>query len=215
MNYWEEVLQRLDLNAKGAWLIYIGGTLLFLASLWFKRRITWREWYITFGVVGFMAWMGNIIFFFQLDLLDSGDPSIGGIPDIVMFSFVPPAIANLYLNFVTTKNKWVLTSLFVAFSLLSEYLLVKAGFLIQKGWHVWYSIPFYFLFFHVFLPWHLRFIRSAEAANKVQQDHAPVFPANSPTNGTASFTVRVTKWMGYHEKTPLLIKWIEKKEKAN
>lgn len=64
MNYWEEVLQRLDLNAKGAWLIYIGGTLLFLASLWFKRRITWREWYITFGVVGFMAWMGDIIFFF-------------------------------------------------------------------------------------------------------------------------------------------------------
>lgn len=88
---------------------------------------------------------GYYFLFFQLDLLDSGDPSIGGIPDIVMFSFVPPAIANLYLNFVTTKNKWVLTSLFVAFSLLSEYLLVKAGFLIQKkGWHVWYSIPFYF-----------------------------------------------------------------------
>ncbi|MBP1156960.1 MULTISPECIES: hypothetical protein [unclassified Paenibacillus] len=211
MNYWGAVLQRLDLHAKGAWLVYIGGTILFLSSIVFKRKLTWREWYITFGVVGLLAWIGNIIFFFQLDLLDSGDPSIGGIPDLFMFTLAPPSIALLYLNFVTTRNKWILTSLFVGFSLVFEYLLVKAGFLIQKGWHVWYSIPFYFLFFHVFLPWHLHYIRGEEALNKEVQS---LLQTNPETDRQASFMIRVTKWVGNEQKTPFLMKWKVKKEKA-
>lgn len=47
MAYWNAVIQRLDLFAKGAWLVYISGVgLLFLAVL-LKKRISWQEWYIT------------------------------------------------------------------------------------------------------------------------------------------------------------------------
>lgn len=159
--------------------------------------------------------MGDIIFFFQLDLLDSGDPSIGGIPDLFMFTLAPPSIGILYLNLATTKNRWILTSLFVGFSVVFEYLLVQAGFLIQKGWQVWYSIPFYFLFFHVFLPWLLHFIRGEGAPFKEkEQNRLASFQTNTETDRQNSFLIRVTKWAGNEEKTPFFLKWKEKKGKA-
>jgi hypothetical protein len=126
-----------------------------------KCSIDW-EWYLTFGVVGFLAWMGNIVFFYQLDLLDSGDPSIGGIADTIMFSIAPACVSILYLNLYKPQRKWVISIAFTAAALLMEALLVQVGFLTQKGWRVWYSTPFYWLMFFVFLPWHLQIVRGTK-----------------------------------------------------
>lgn len=106
--------------------------------------------------------MGNIVFFFQLDLLDSGDPSIGGIPDLVMFAIAPSCVAILYLNHYHPNQRWSISLLFTGLSLFFEYLLATVGFLTYKRWRIWYSIPFYFLFYLVFLSWHLQFIRGEE-----------------------------------------------------
>lgn len=140
-------------------MVYGLGVFLFLLALLFKRRLTWREYYITFGIISSAGWLGNIVLFFQLDMLDSGDPSIGGIADIIVFTFAPASISLLYLNFYKSNIKWMLSIAFTLLSVAMEYWLVAAGFFTQKGWHVWYSIPLYFLFFFFFLPWHFHFVR--------------------------------------------------------
>lgn len=165
MEYWNAVIQRLDLQAKGAWFVYSTGAILSIVSILFMKRMSWREAYTTMGVVGFLAWMGDIVFFFQLDLLDSGNPSIGGIPDVFMFAIVPVAISILYINLLSKSNRWLLSGLFTGASLLLEYISVKVGFLIQKNWYTWYSIPFYWIYFAVFLPWHINYIRHIKTSS--------------------------------------------------
>jgi hypothetical protein len=158
--YWNEVIKRLDLTPEGAWLVYLLGAILITLSLYLKKHLSWREWYTTFGVVGFLAWLANIILFYQLDLLDSGKPSIGSAPDTIMFAIAPACIAVIFCNYFTSsKSKWGIALLFTVGSLVIEYLLVNVGFLVQKGWKVWYSIPFYIGMYFLFLPWHLQFIR--------------------------------------------------------
>ncbi|MFM9329268.1 hypothetical protein [Paenibacillus mesotrionivorans] len=159
MEYWSEVMNRLDLHAKGAWVVYSTGALLLLLALLLKRKLTWREYYVTFGIISTAAWLGNIVLFFQLDLLDSGDPSIGGIADIIVFTFAPSSISLLFLNFYKPNIKWAMSIGFTLLAVALEYWLVTVGFFTQKGWQVWYSIPLYFLFFFFFLPWHLRYVR--------------------------------------------------------
>ncbi|MDG0809978.1 hypothetical protein [Cohnella rhizosphaerae] len=44
-------------------------------------------------------------------------------------------------------------------SILFEWLSLKSGYLVNKGWRLYYSIPVYALGL-LFLRWHLRFIRS-------------------------------------------------------
>ncbi|RAV05060.1 hypothetical protein DQG13_04040 [Paenibacillus sp. YN15] len=159
MEYWSQVVQRLDLPAKGAWLVYGLGTLLVLLALLLRRKLTWREYYVTFGIMATAGWLGNIVLFFQLDLLDSGDPSIGGIADIIVFTLAPSSIALLYLNFYKPNIKWIISLIFTGMAFVMEYCLTALGFFTQKGWHVWYSIPLYFVLFFFFLPWHLRYVR--------------------------------------------------------
>lgn len=158
-HYWSEVIKRLGFNEQGAWLVYLAGAILLSLAILLRKRISWKEWYVTFGVVGFLAWMADIVLFFQLDLLDSGKPAIGSFPDLIMFSIAPSCIAVLYLNYYTNNKRWIIGLIFTLCSLIIEYLLVKVGFLTQKGWRTWYSIPFYSFMYFIFLPWHLRFIR--------------------------------------------------------
>jgi uncharacterized membrane protein len=97
---------------------------------------------------------------YQLDLLDSGKPSIGSLPDTIMFAIAPACISVIYCNYYTfLESKWGVASLFMVGSLIMESLLVDAGFLVQKGWEIWYSIPFYFSMYFLFLPWHIKFIK--------------------------------------------------------
>ncbi|MBV7509635.1 hypothetical protein KW850_31430 [Bacillus sp. sid0103] len=103
--------------------------------------------------------MANIIFFFILDLMDSGKPSIGGLPDIFMFVIGPATSAILFLNRYNTPTKLIRVLLFSLASFLVEYILGKLRFLKLKRWKPFYSIPFYLLVFWVVLPWTLKLIR--------------------------------------------------------
>lgn len=157
--YWHGVLDRLDLFAKGSWFIYLTGLVLFLLSIILTKNISRKEWILLFGMVGFCGWMSNIILFFLLDVMDSGDPTIGGLSDIFMFVVGPAANAILFLNYYTKSNKFTWVIIFSVISLLIEFTLVKLGFIKLKGWKTFYSIPFYIFLFRFVLPWILKLIR--------------------------------------------------------
>ncbi|MEH7436711.1 hypothetical protein V7182_04375 [Neobacillus drentensis] len=156
---WNGVLKRLDPFAKGSWFIYLSGSILLFLSAKLTENISRREWFLLFGMVGFYGWMANIILFFILDFMDSGDSSIGGLPDIFMFVIGPVSIAILFLNRYNTPTKIIRVLLFSLLSLLIEYILEKLGFLKLKRWKAYYSIPFYLVLFAVVLPWTLKLIR--------------------------------------------------------
>jgi hypothetical protein len=157
--YWNGVLKRFDIFAKGSWFIYLTGSTLLYFSVSITKNISRREWILLFGMVGFYGWMANIILFFILDLMDAGDPSIGGLPDIFMFVVGPAATAILFLNRYNTPTKVIRILLFSLFSFLIEYILGKIGFIKLKKWKPYYSLPFYLLLFGVVLPWTLKHIR--------------------------------------------------------
>lgn len=157
--YWNGVLKRLDIDAKGSWFIFLTGSISLYLSITTTKNISRREWFLLFGMVGFYGWMANIIFFYILDLMDSGKPSIGGLPDIFMFVIGPATSAILFLNRYNTPTKLKRVLLFSLASFLVEYILGKLGFLKLKRWKPFYSIPFYLLAFWVVLPWTLKLIR--------------------------------------------------------
>ncbi|MDM5326954.1 hypothetical protein [Neobacillus sp. CF12] len=157
--YWNGVLKRLDIFAKGSWFIYLIGSILLSLSITTTKNISRREWLLLFGIIGFYGWMANIILFFIFDLMDSGDPSIGGIPDIFMFVIGPAATAILFLNRYNTPTKLIRVIFFSILSFLVEYILGRLGYLKLKGWRPVYSIPFYLLLFAIVLPWTLKIIR--------------------------------------------------------
>ena len=157
--YWNGVLKRLDLFAKGSWFIYLIGSILLSLSITTTKNISRREWPLLFGMIGFYGWMANIILFFIFDLMDSGDPSIGGIPDIFMFVIGPAATAILFLNRYNTPTKLIRVIFFSMLSFLVEYILGRLGYIKLKGWRPVFSIPFYLLLFAIVLPWTLKIIR--------------------------------------------------------
>lgn len=159
-NYWSEVISRLDLTPKGVWIVYCVGAIIVPLSLILKKHLSWKEWYITFGVVGFLAWLGNIIFFFQLDLLDSGKPSIGSLPDTIMFAIAPACASVIFCNsYLSSTAKSLVATIFTLGSIIMEFFMVGFGFLVYKGWETWYSIPIYFIMYFFYLPWHIKFIK--------------------------------------------------------
>jgi hypothetical protein len=92
-------------------------------------------------------------------MIDLGDPKITGLGDIVSYTFIPPSLSILFLAYLTTKNKWVLSLLFCAGSLLIEYGMIKSGYMRLNGWFFVYSIVIYFIIYAFVLPWHLKFIK--------------------------------------------------------
>ncbi|MDU1845687.1 MAG: hypothetical protein E6778_09125 [Niallia nealsonii] len=159
--YWNGVVERLNLTAKGSWFIYLTGSILLYFSITTTKNISRNEWILLCGMVGFYGWLINIVIFYIFDLLDSGDSSIGGIPDYFMFIVGPVTIAILFLNRYKSPTKLIRVILFSLLSFLMEYILGKLGFLKLKGWKPIYSIPCYLLVFGVALPWTLKLIRKS------------------------------------------------------
>jgi hypothetical protein len=153
------VLKRLDIFAKGSWFIYLTGSILLFLSVSITKNISRRDWMLMFGMVGFYGWMANILLFFILDLMDCGDTSIGGLPDIFMFVIGPSSIAILFFNYYRSGRKLQSVLLFSALSFFIEYSLVKLGLLKLKRWKPVYSIPCYLLLFAIILPWTIKLIR--------------------------------------------------------
>ncbi|MBV7504496.1 hypothetical protein KW850_04345 [Bacillus sp. sid0103] len=154
------VMKNLDLHAQGNWFPISIGMLLFLYALSMpKKDIGWREFYVTFGVIGFFAWISDSLIGKMLDLVDFGHPKITGIGEFISYSLVPSSLSVIYLNYLKKTNKWILVIFFTIISTLIEWGMRKVGFMKPHGWSFFMSIPFYFIVFSFFLPLHRKLIK--------------------------------------------------------
>jgi hypothetical protein len=83
-------VQNLDLEAKGLWFpVVVGIVALFSIVLMPKRNINWRGIYLTFGVVGYVALLLDIIVVGQyFDVFDLGNQTKEGIGDVMTYAVI-------------------------------------------------------------------------------------------------------------------------------
>ncbi|ALC81747.1 MULTISPECIES: hypothetical protein [Bacillus] len=154
------LLDKLDLTSKGLWFPIVVTILLFITVLIVpKKHITWREVYITFGILGFATWLSDTLVARVFDLIHLGNPKEAGIGDILSYTFIPTSLGVLFFNFFTKKNKWKLTIFFTVLSLLVDIGMQLSGYMAYNGWNLIYSIIFYLFAFRFLLPFHIRLIR--------------------------------------------------------
>jgi phosphatidylserine synthase len=157
----QKFIENLDLGAKGLWFPVIISILLATTALFIrKKNITWREIYITFGVVGFVTWFSDGMIARVIDMFDIGHPKKAGLGDILSYTFIPTSLSILYLNYLTRNNKWKLTIGFTFLSLLVEFGMIHSGYMKYKGWNWYISILTFLLAFGYLLPKHISIIRS-------------------------------------------------------
>lgn len=159
----DKFIENLDLSAKGVWFPIVIGIISLLFMLFMPKRLSWREIYLTFGVVGFVTLVIDVIIMSTwLDIFDLGSkPNIEGIGDLVGLALIPSCIAVIFLNFLKQEKKWVYVAIFTLLSFLYEWTLVQVGYMKNKGWHTWWSIPVYIFVFGYWLPWQLGLIRNS------------------------------------------------------
>ncbi|PLS03295.1 hypothetical protein [Neobacillus cucumis] len=155
------IIKNLDLHSKGVWLPIIISLLLFIYALFMpKKEIDWREFYVTFGIVGYIAWISDSLFGKMLDLVDFGHPKITGIGEFLSYSLIPSSMAVIYLNYLEqTTNKWKLTILFTIISIFIEWAMRNVGYMKAHGWSFFFSIPLYFVVYAFLLPFHRKLIQ--------------------------------------------------------
>ena len=154
------IIKNLDIHAQGNWLAVSLSLLLFLYVLFMpKKEIGWREWYITFGVIGYVAWIGDSLIGRMLDLVDFGHANVTGIGEFLSYSIIPSALSVIYLNYFKKTNKWILVIIFTILSTLIEWGMRQVGYMKPHGWSFFISIPLYFVVFSIFLPLHWKIIR--------------------------------------------------------
>ncbi|MED3729587.1 hypothetical protein [Priestia filamentosa] len=162
------IIQNLDLSARGTWFPTSVGLLLLVFSLFMpKRRINWLEFYITFGIVGYVAWISDTVVGRMLDWADLGDPKITGLGEFASYSFIPSSLSVIYLNYVKKTNKWILVILFTLLSTLIEWIMMQTGYLKIKNWGFFvFSIIVYLIVFGLILPIHIKVIKKNLLHNK-------------------------------------------------
>lgn len=159
----DKFIQNLDLAAKGLWFPIALGTFTFLYMIFMPKRLSWREIYFTYGVGAFLSvTMDIVIMGSQLDVFDLGDTQNEGFGDLMSYGVAAPCIAVIYLNYYKEERKWLYVALFTVLSFLSEWILVKVGFMVLKGWNTWWSLPVYIIIFGFWLPWHFKQLRKTK-----------------------------------------------------
>lgn len=157
----QKFIESLDLGAKGLWFPVTVCILLGLSVIIIpKKYISWREIYVTFGVVGFVTWFSDAILARGFDLFDLGDASKPGLGDILSYTFIPTSLSILYLNYLTKNNKWKLTIIFTLISLIIAFGMVYFGYMKHNGWNWLISIIVFLIAFGFALPIHIKFIRN-------------------------------------------------------
>jgi hypothetical protein len=154
------IIRNLDLHSQGTWQSVVLSLLLFLYALLMpKKEIGWRDFYITFGIVGFFAWISDVVTAKVLDLVDFGQPKITGIGEFLSYSLIPSSLSVIYLNYLKKTNKWILVITFIIIATLIEWGLRKVGYVKAHGWSFFMSIPLYFVVFSFLLPLHRKIIK--------------------------------------------------------
>jgi hypothetical protein len=155
-----DIIDKLDIGSKGLWFPVIISILLFITVLIIpKKNITWREIYITFGIVGFVTWISDALITRVFDLIDLGNPNVTGMGEILCYTLIPTSLSVLYLNYFTNKNKWKLTILFIVLSFLVDIGMEYFGYMEYNGWNLFYSLLSFLLVFGYLLPLHIKLIR--------------------------------------------------------
>jgi hypothetical protein len=152
------IFKNLDLSAEGLWLPVSLGIILLIYALLMPKKISWREVYITIGVIGFVTWVIDGIFSRYLDLVDFGHPKIIGIGEFISYNFVPSSLSVIYLNYLNISNKWKLAIIFTVISAIIEWAVVKVGYMKLTHWNHLFSIPIFFIVYSYILPLHFRII---------------------------------------------------------
>ncbi|WP_045522254.1 hypothetical protein [Neobacillus niacini] len=144
---------------KGWWYPVILSVILLLIVFFMpKKRINWKEIYITFGIIGYLLWMIDMTIAVPFDIFDLGDPQKEGIPELTLFGIIPSCLSVIYLNLYKEDKKWFLVISFLILSLVLEWLTTIVG--LMKNYNNWYSTPVHFVAYAFYLPWHLKYIRS-------------------------------------------------------
>jgi hypothetical protein len=157
----EKFIQNLDLSATGIWFPITLGIIAMIYIFFMPKRLTWREIYLIFGTIGYVALTIDMFFMLNyFDAFDLGrDPKQEGIGDFISYGIIPSCYAVIFLNYLKQEKKWIYVTFFTLLSILSEWMLVQVGYMKLKGWHTWWSIPVFIIVFGFWLPWHLRLIR--------------------------------------------------------
>ncbi|PMC37955.1 hypothetical protein CJ195_10180 [Bacillus sp. UMB0899] len=152
--------------AKGIWYPIVLTILLILIILISPKKLSKQEFYVTFGVIGYVVWMVDITLAAPFDIFDIGTKR-NGLPELLLFGLIPSCIAIIFLNFYqSTSKKKALIILFIISSFILEWLAEITGIMTSKIWHAYYSIPIFTVVFYFALPWHLKFIRTGDYSNK-------------------------------------------------
>ncbi|MDG0792636.1 hypothetical protein OMP38_18445 [Cohnella ginsengisoli] len=143
----------------GNWFAYASAVAAIAALIFSPRRLTKKEIYITYFVMIALTIYTDLCFGLLLDLYDFINPDVS-LSDLVLQAALPPTAGVLALNYMPAGNKLfaLYLTVIVALALLFEWLSLKTGYLVYKGWSLYYSLPIYALGL-LFLRWHLRFIR--------------------------------------------------------
>lgn len=150
----------MDIGAKGLWFpITLSIILLLFIFIMPKKEISWREIYVTIGVIGLSTWIADNIFAGYLNLVDFGHPRYHGIGELVTYSFVPSSLSVIFLNYLNKYNKWKLVIGFTILSFIIEWSVAKVGYMKLTHWNHLYSIPIFFVVYSYFLPLHARIIK--------------------------------------------------------
>jgi len=115
--------------------------------------------YFSLGIIGFSTWLGDILVGDVFKAFQLGPSSKTYIIDYLFVTIIPPSIGLIYLNFLIHNKSILYKLLWVALSFLLEWGAVLSGYMTDKGWKTWYSIPVFLLVFTVFLPVHLKILR--------------------------------------------------------
>ncbi|WP_134684873.1 hypothetical protein [Brevibacillus migulae] len=154
-----KVIENMDFST-GWWYPVTLGIILILFVIFMPKRLNWREIYLTMGVIAASVWIIDTIVSVWLDVFDIGKKGLRGIPELFLYSVIPPSIAVIYLNYYIEEKKLMYSILFTALSFTAEWLAVAVGLMKLHQWRPIYSIPVYLVVYYFLLPLHLTFLKS-------------------------------------------------------
>ena len=122
-------------------------------------KLTRQDIYLTWIFVTLNVLFADLLFGDIIDTYDLINPG-PEIYDLFIQLTLPASFGILYLNFMPKCYKRFLLYLlfWVIFSTFFEYLSHICGYVVYKGWKLWWT-PIYFLFACLITRWHYNFVK--------------------------------------------------------
>ncbi|RBW68585.1 hypothetical protein [Bacillus taeanensis] len=166
----DKFLENLEYTSKGTWYPIGVAIIVFLFMVFMHKRLSWRQNFFAFCVIGYMTWTIDVIVGSYIDVFDLGKKHSEGIGEFVSYAVIPESLYVIYLNYLKQEKKWLYALFFTVLSFLFEWGLVKVGYMKLTGWRTWYTIPVYFGVFGFILPWLLQLLRREFSVENKKQN---------------------------------------------